>query len=253
MDKKKHKKNHVIIVTSDAVDADVKQFKIKPWLLQTLIITACVILGALIGYFVYEQDVWEVANKKIDEQKVLVEEQKSIVALKEEQIQVLSQQIKVLEEEMETQIEEREEKISILSETVNQKSKEVDALSETLAAQALPTAYPLTGSASIEESKEKDPACIFKASSGITVVATATGTVSAINEDAQYGKNVWVDHGNGYVTIYRNQGEVNVKLGDQVARGTTIFIIGNNNTKFAYQIMKDGAYMDPMEILSISG
>ena len=49
MERKKHKhqNNHVIIVTSDAVDANVKQFRIKPWILQTLIIAGCVILGAI--------------------------------------------------------------------------------------------------------------------------------------------------------------------------------------------------------------
>ncbi len=251
MERKKHKhhKNHVIIVTSDAVDADARQFQIKPWLWQTIIIVGCVIVGAILGYFIYEKEVWEAASHKIDEQKVLVEEQKSIVASKEDEIKVLNQQIKALESE----IEARDDKINILSETVNQKTAEVEGLAETLAAQALPTAYPLTGSASIEESKEEDPVCIFTASAGVTVVATASGTVTAINEDAKFGHNVWVDHGNGYITIYRNQGDANVKLGDSVAQGTTIFIIGTNNAKFGYQIMKDGAYIDPMEMLSISG
>lgn len=247
--KHKHQRNHVIIVTSDAVDADARQFQIKPWLLQTMIIVGCVIVGAVLGYFIYEKDVWEVANQKIDEQKVLVEDQKSIVASKEDEIQALNQQIKDLEAE----IAARDDKINILSETVNQKSAEVEGLVETLAAQALPTEYPLTGSASIEESKGENPISIFTASAGITVVATASGTVTAINEDAEYGHNVWVDHGNGYITIYRNQGDSNVKLGDEVAQGTTIFIIGTDNTKFGYQIMKDGTYIDPMEMLSISG
>ncbi|MBR5248703.1 MAG: peptidoglycan DD-metalloendopeptidase family protein [Lachnospiraceae bacterium] len=243
MERKKHKKrNHVIIVTSDAVDADAKQFQIKPWLLQIIIIVGCVLIGAAVGCFIYEKDVWEVANRRIDEQKILVDD-------KEHEIQALNEQIK----ELQAKIEDRDDKINILSDTVNQKTAEVQGLAETLAAQALPTEYPLTGSASIEESKEGDPICIFTASAGVTVVATARGTVTAINEDAGYGRNVWIDHGNGYITIYRNQGETSVKLGDEVAQGTTIFIINTNNKKFAYQIMKDGAYIDPMEMLSISG
>ena len=32
------------------------------------------------------------------------------------------------------------------------------------------------------------------------VVATAAGTVTAVNDDGDYGHNIWVDHGNGYVT-----------------------------------------------------
>ncbi len=247
--KHKHRKNHVIILTSDAVDADAKQIRIKPWILQALIIAGCIVIGVVIGHFIYEKDVWEVANRRIDEQKALVEEQKGMVVSRDEAITDLNEKIKDLEDQILT----RDETIVILSETVKQKSAEVESLSDTLAAQFLPTEYPLTGSSTIQESSEGDPICIFTASSGITVIATAGGTVTAVNEDTEYGYNVWVDHGNGYVTIYRNQGTPNVKLGDEVASGTTVFIIGTNNTKFGYQIMKDGAYIDPMEMLSISG
>jgi len=88
---------------------------------------------------------------------------------------------------------------------------------------------------------------------GVTVVATASGTVSAVNDDGEYGHSVWVDHGNGYITIYRNQGEVIVKQGDTVAQGTTIYMIGEENTKLGYQMLKDGNYISPMDMLSISG
>ena len=56
MEPKKHKrkKNHVIIITSDDVDANVKQFQVRQWLVQLLIIVVCVIIGAVIGYFLYE-------------------------------------------------------------------------------------------------------------------------------------------------------------------------------------------------------
>ena len=56
MERKRHKRknNHVVIVTSDAANAGVRQFRIRPWILQTIILILCVIIGALIGYFVYE-------------------------------------------------------------------------------------------------------------------------------------------------------------------------------------------------------
>lgn len=247
MERKKHKhqKNHVIIVTSDSVDANVKQFRIKPWLLQTLVIAVCVIVGAVLGYFIYEKEVWDVANQRVEEQKAIVEE-------KEQKIKELEEELAALQTEKDAEIESLNSKINILSETINQKTAIEEELTQELAQQAIPDEYPLTGSATMEESTEGDPICIFTASEG-TVIATASGTVTAINEEADYGNNVWVDHGNGYVTIYRNQGNVNVKLGDTVAQGTTIFIIGDTNQKFAYQMMKDGAYIDPMEMLKIEG
>ena len=87
----------------------------------------------------------------------------------------------------------------------------------------------------------------------MTIVATASGTVIAINEDVEYGKNIWIDHDNGYVTIYRNNGDNLVKIGDTVARKTALFVVGEDNQKFGYQIMKDDVYIDPMEMLNVSG
>ena len=85
------------------------------------------------------------------------------------------------------------------------------------------------------------------------VISTANGTVLAVNDDGMFGHNVWIDHGNGYVTIYRNSGDVKVKQGESVTKGTTLFIIKDAQSKLGYQIMQDGEYRNPMEILAISG
>ena len=134
-------------------------------------------------------------------------------------------------------------------------SDELDALSEQLEKQTMPTEFPLTGKASMEETAEENgnPICIFTASKGSMVVAAASGSVIVVNEDPEYGNNVWVDHGNGYVTIYRNQGEVKVEQGKTVTQGTTLMLITDSDSKLGYQIMKDGEYVDPMEMLNISG
>lgn len=95
--------------------------------------------------------------------------------------------------------------------------------------------------------------CIFTAADGAMVVATAAGTVTAVNDDGDYGHNIWVDHGNGYVTIYRNPGEVKVKQGERVNQGTTLFLVTGEDSKLGYQMMKDGVYIDPMEMLAING
>ena len=94
---------------------------------------------------------------------------------------------------------------------------------------------------------------IFEASAGTLVVAAAKGMVSAVNADAEYGFNVWIDHGNGYVTVYRNAGEPVVEAGNSVVQGSTIFIIGEENTKLGYQMLHDGSYIKPTDMLAISG
>lgn len=241
MERKKHKrkKNHVIIVTSDAADANVRQFRIRNWLLQSIIIVICVFIGACIGYFYYEGRIWETASQKFTE-KTESQEQ-TIVRLEEEK------------KALESEVESLNNKISILSETVNHKTQTENELAAKLEQQSTPTEFPLTGSASITEATEGDPMCMFTAAQGTTVVATASGTVIAISDDAEYGHSLMIDHGNGYVTIYRNQGDANVKEGDSVVQGTTLFIIGENNTSLGYQMMKDGVYINPMDLLQING
>ncbi len=241
---KKHKRktNHVVIVTSDAVDANVKQFRIKPWMLHIIIGVLCVVIGALMGCLIYEEELWEAANRHSNELR--------------NAMNILEDEKQVLQEEKEAlllEIDSLNDQILILSETVNQKVQNETELKEVLEGQYLPTEFPLTGSASMEEFTEGNPICVFTASAGIMVVSTAGGTVAAVNDDSEYGHNVWIDHGNGYITIYRNKGEVIVKQGDEIVQGTTLFLIGEDNTTLGYQMMKDGAYISPMEMLAISG
>lgn len=244
MGRRKHKRknSHVVIVTSDAADVRMKQFRIRPWILQTVVIILCIFVGALIGYFAYEEDIWAAAFQQ--------------TAVKDEAISVLEDEKAELEGQivsLNEEIASLNEKIRILSETVNQKAQTESNLSEQLEKQSLPTEFPLTGAASYEEVTEGDPICIFTAASGSLVVATASGTVVVVNEDPEYGYNIWVDHGNGYTTIYRNQGEVKVRQGETITQGATLFVITDESSKLGYQMMKDGEYVNPMDMLAISG
>lgn len=244
MQQKKHKRkmNHVVIVTSDAADASVKQFRIRPWVLQTVILFLCIVIGVLAGVLIHEGQIWEAVSRSN------AEKQESILKLEEEKLAWNDEKAA-----LETQIEELNEKIRILSDTVNEKVQNENELTAQLEKQSLPTEFPLNGSAGMEEATEGDPMCIFTASAGTTVVATASGTVTAVNDDGEYGHNVWVDHENGYITIYRNKGEATVQQGDSVVQGTTLFMIGEENTKLGYQMLKDGSYINPMDMLAING
>ena len=212
MKRRKHKRrlNHVLILTSDAADANVKQFRVRAWIVEVVVLLLCVLIGGVIGYFIYEGQLWENASRRSHEQ---------VMALEEEN-KTLSEQ----NSKLEAQVTEQAEEIQILSDTVSQKVQ-----------------------------SESDPMCIFHASVGTTVVAAASGTVIAINDDEIYGHSVWVDHGNGYVTIYRNKGDTTVNVGDSVVQGTTLFVIGEDNADLGYQMQKDGSYINPMDMLAISG
>lgn len=241
---KKHKRkmNHVVIVTSDAVDANVKQFRIRPWMLQVLVSIVCVVVGACIGYFLYEEQLWEVVRQRDDEQ------QEAMAKLEDEKQELIDENAALLSE-----IDGLNDQVLILSETVNRKVESENELKAVLDAQSMPTEFPLTGSASMQEATEGDLMCVFTASEGLMVVATASGTVMNVNDDSEYGHNVWIDHGNGYITIYRNKGTVTVKQGDKVVQGTTLFLIDKDSKQMGYQMMRDNVYINPIELLAISG
>ena len=55
MKERKHKRklNHVLILTSDAADANVKQFRIRAWLVEVIVIMLCILIGGVIGYMIF--------------------------------------------------------------------------------------------------------------------------------------------------------------------------------------------------------
>lgn len=244
---KKQKTNHVVIVTSDAIDAGVHKFKIRPWILELIILLLCAVIGALIGYFFFEEKSWEAAIEKSNAQLHMMEE------LQKENEQV-KQNLETREQELTERIQTLDEEVQILSATLNQKVQSEEALTKELEAMNVPTRFPLNGSASsFEVNEAAGMVAEIVSSEGVMVVATAGGTVLAVNDDLEYGHNVWVDHGNGYISIYRNQGSAVVKQGDVIYQGTTIFIVEEDNTKLGYQIMLDGEYINPVSLIDIKG
>lgn len=237
MKRKKHKRkvNRIIIFTSDAANYKTKQIKVHPVLYVLVILFFCVMVGALVGVAMYGSSFMA---KVQDNTKAL---QGTITDLTEENTLLQSENAELME------------KVTILSETINQKVLEEQELEAKKVEESLPTEFPLTGSVTVEEVDEPEPICIFTASEGTTVISAATGIVTAIEDDADYGKKVIIDHGNGYQTIYRNQGEVKVKMEEEIARGATIFVISDDNTKVGYQMIKDGNYISPMEVIEING
>lgn len=242
----KRKTNRVMIMASDAVDMGVRQIRLNRQIVWILVTVLCVGIGYIIGRMLFEEQykaqIWERANEKITEVQELNRQ------LQEELEAAEAQRL-----ELESEIIALNGKIDILSDTVNQKTENENTLKEQMVQQSTPSLFPMTGSASIEEITEGEPACILNGTEGITVVAAAGGVVTAVEEDPDYGNRVTIDHGNGYVTIYRNKGECLVKVGDTVVQKTTLFVVGSSNTKLNYQIQLDGEFINPMQLIEISG
>ena len=237
MARKKHKRkvSRIVILTTDAVNAKTRQIRIRPMAARLVMLVFCCLFGCLIGYILYEGQIWELDRARDSEQ------QEVIASLEEEKIR------------LEAEIDSLNAKIEALSTAVNAQAQTAEALKEELDQQSLPTDFPLTGGAAIEELTEGEPMVIFTATEGTTVVASAKGIVTAVEADETYGCKIVIDHGNGYVSIYLNGGEAQVKVGDEVAQGRTLFLVGNDNKQLIYQIMKDGGYIKPTDMLSING
>lgn len=226
----------MLIISSEKSMSGLRQHRYHPLVRLLLATIVCAALGVVVGYC-YD------GLRQLRYQQVKNGSDNA-------QITVLKKQ----NEELEKRIADMESTIQVLSETVTQKTQSIQDLTQTIDQLYVPTEFPLTGVATMENSTESaEPMCIFAAGKEEMVIATANGTVLSVNDDGMFGHNVWIDHGNGYVTIYRNSGDVKVKQGEVVTKGTTLFIIKDAQSKLGYQIMLDGEYRNPMEILAISG
>jgi len=240
---------YTLMILSDSMEEGVKQIYLGARRIKVLKVLLSIVLIADICYLVYNPIILSGVRERNDSQ---------------------ASQIKQLREDkaaLEAQNAELTEKVAILSETINQKVQSGEEAAAELAELSIPRGFPLTGSASIkeageetqegeegqQESQESEPIMVFKGTSGNMVVAAATGTVVSVEPDAEYGNKVIIDHGNGYRSIYRNKGDAKVKNGDEVVRGFTLFIIGEDNLELGYQIMEGETYINPEDIVEING
>jgi murein DD-endopeptidase MepM/ murein hydrolase activator NlpD len=91
----------------------------------------------------------------------------------------------------------------------------------------------------------------FTAPAGTDVFATGDGVVASIQSSQRgLGKNIILDHGFGYSSIYAHLSGFNVRAGQKVKRGDVIGYVGNTGTSIAnhlhYEIKLNGVNVDPV-------
>ena len=84
------------------------------------------------------------------------------------------------------------------------------------------------------------------------ILAAADGVVeSAVRNGKKDGINVTVNHQNGYVTVYKNMGKMNVRKRQKVKQGDIIGRVGMSGISFAphlhYEVWYNGQMMNPMD------
>jgi murein DD-endopeptidase MepM/ murein hydrolase activator NlpD len=93
----------------------------------------------------------------------------------------------------------------------------------------------------------------FRASTGDSVFATASGIVTSAGWSGGYGKMVEIRHSNGFATRYGHLSEILVSVGQKIALGQTIGRVGSTGRSTGphlhYETRIDGDSVDPQKFL----
>lgn len=231
----KRKSKYALILVREKENGVMKKHQISSTVVEVVAAALFVLAVVVICKFVYDTITMRNARKEIVNQIVTINN--------------LTDENEALSMENVT----LSSKVAVLSETVSMKAEAEDAISQETIENALPKGFPLSGSASMREAEEGDPMLIFTASSGVNVITSGTGTVVSVDVDETYGTKIILDHGNGYQSVYRNNGTALVKNGESLGKGYILFSVKDDNQELGYQIIQNDEYIDPMILIDING
>ncbi len=250
----KSKHIRTVSLSSSKPESKVHSISMPNVVLWLLLLVSCVLLGVLIGFVFFESKQVLAITQEVRQQKELVS------TLEQEKADLEAQYQAKYEAEIDQLKLDKaglEEQVQVLSDTINLRLAEDEAAALTAAEKSIPTGFPVTGSATTAEAPEEDNALemavYYEALQDAVVVATANGRVSGVRQNAYEYYEIQVDHGNGYVSVYTNEGAPLLAEGAEVLKGTPLFYIGEDNTLIKYQISKDGALIDVYEVMNIAG
>lgn len=90
----------------------------------------------------------------------------------------------------------------------------------------------------------------FASREGTPVLAVADGVVGFVGSRRGYGRTVEINHGNGYVTRYAHNKKNLVEVGDTVAKGDEIALVGASGRATAphvhFEVLRNGKPVDPL-------
>jgi murein DD-endopeptidase MepM/ murein hydrolase activator NlpD len=85
---------------------------------------------------------------------------------------------------------------------------------------------------------------------GTKVIATADGIIENIVDDSEKGKAIYINHGNGYTTVYAHLVQTLVHRGTKVKRGRIIALSGDTGLSIFphlhYEVWKNGKLLNPI-------
>ncbi len=252
--KHRHKRHYTFMIISGDSDGSTKRLHLNHFKTQLLAYTLFAIALAILCYIIYSA--------------ITINSLKSLNAEQKAEIDDLIEMEGTYEASISKLATENEQ----LSAAINKRLEDEQLSAEEAETLAVPSGFPLTGTASMtmamddtnsttiteltDENKDEatgNPIVVFAATEGSSVIASGTGTVLSVTTDAKFGNCVSIDHGNGYISFYRNSGDPLVTEGSQIDRGDIIFVITDKNTSLGYQIQQDEKYIDPEGLIEING
>ena len=252
--KHRHKRHYTFMIISGDSDGSTRRLHLNHFKTQLLAYTLFVIGVAIVCYIVYSA--------------ITINSLKSIQADQKVQIDKLtSENADLTAANSQLQTESLQ-----LSAAINKRLEDEQLSAEEAENLAIPSGFPLSGTASMtaavddlnsttvteltdDNSDEAtgNPIVLFYSPEGSSIIAAGTGTVISVTIDTKFGNAVTIDHGNGYVSVYRNASDPLVSEGNQIDRGDIIFVVGENSTTLGYQILQDGEFIDPENLIEING
>ena len=97
----------------------------------------------------------------------------------------------------------------------------------------------------------------FSIKVGTPIYATADGKAVVVKTSfGGFGKHIYLDHGNGYRTVYAHLDKFNIKRGQKVKRGELIAYSGNSGLDLTaphlhYEVHKNGEKVNPINFSSM--
>ncbi|MCT6924266.1 M23 family metallopeptidase [Metasolibacillus sp.] len=89
--------------------------------------------------------------------------------------------------------------------------------------------------------------------SNYTIKAADNGVVTFTGWDGTYGNKIVVNHNNGYETVYAHLSQIDVTVGQVVAQGSALGIMGSTGnstgTHLHFEVHENGAVVNPLSYL----
>lgn len=241
----KRKETFSILLISNT-DRQSRQFQISLFsirLILFLLLFLCVAAGWLIYCLSTTYKEQSSLRTQLDSQKELTQQ----LQTENEALRQTNEQLKTAQNQKETDTKEDTEVTEVTEEALTAEPEKDNSFS---------SRYPTQGSSILQSEYSAEHPCLtINTHMGCNIITAADGTVTAVSSDATYKYIIEVQHANGYTTRYLcyQDAELKAAEGTQVRAGDILLSINIDNTQIDYQIIYNGAPIDPLTLIDAEG